>query len=124
MLDRQALKLRLKALDKARVIHGDETAALEEIFAAILAGVAAEGRDLDEWEATCLHSALEALNRHRPGMVRTNLLHALEVTRHHEPSHRPDASLKSLGAALEKLRQEEIRHPHSHHRPVFASQHR
>lgn len=120
MLDRQALKLRLKALDKSRVIRGEETQALENIFADILTGVAGEGRPLDEWESTCLSSALTALSKHRPGMARTNLLHALEVTRHHEPCHRPDASLESLGAALQSLRKQTERHPHVHHRPVIA----
>ncbi|HVI50719.1 MAG TPA: hypothetical protein VM661_05865 [Candidatus Sulfotelmatobacter sp.] len=120
MLDRQALKLRLKALDKTRVIQGSETMALETIFADILSAVAAEGRQLDEWEGTCLHSALAALSKHRPGMARTNLLHALEMTRHHEPCHRADANLESLSAALADLRKQSQRSPHAHHRPVVA----
>jgi|GEM_PF-7089461 len=123
MLDRQTLKLRLKALDKTRVIQGEETAALEEIFSDILTGIAGEGRELDDWEGSCLYSALVALTKHRPGMTRTNLLHALEVTRHHEPGHRPDATLKSLGEALTKLRHQEVRHAHPHHRPVTSAHH-
>ena len=100
MLDRLALKLRLKALDKAQVVQGHENAALEEIAAEMLDGVEAEGRALDAWEANCLHAALEAMRKHRFGLARANLLHALETVRHSLPGQRPRSDIARLKAAL------------------------
>lgn len=120
MLDRQGLKLQLKSLDKARVVRGEETAALESILEQFLASVQAEGRDVDDWEANCLHSVIDALAKHRPGVARANLLHALEVTRHHATARRHGVTLQSLAESLVKLRAAMAHHAHSHARPVAA----
>ena len=104
MLDRQSLKLRLKSLDKAQVVAGHHNAELEAMLEQFLAGVAAEGRDVDDWEACCLHSALEAMKKHRFGLARANLLHAMEVNRHMTPKRHAGLSLSSLHEALEQVR--------------------
>jgi hypothetical protein len=104
MLDRQSLKLHLKSLDKAQVVAGHHNAELEAVVEQFLAGVAAEGRDVDDWEAACLHSALDAMTKHRFGLARANLLHALEVNRHMTPARRDSLTLASLSEALEQVR--------------------
>lgn len=122
MLDRNGLKLRLKALDKAQVIKGLHTEKLEQIAAEILDGIAAEGRELDAWEANCLHAALDALRKHRFGLARANLLHALETVRHTAAAQRPRSNIATLKKGLESVR-DAARHailPGSAH---FASAH-
>ena len=57
MLDRHSLKAYLKSLDKAQVVAGHHNAELEAIIEQFLQFVAAEGRDVDDWEAACLHFA-------------------------------------------------------------------
>jgi len=104
MLDRQSLKAHLKSLDKARVVAGHHNAELEAIIERFLQVVAAEGRDVDDWEAACLHSALDAMKKHRFGLARANVLHALEVNRHMTPNRRDSLTLASLSEALEQVR--------------------
>lgn len=103
MLDRNGLKLRLKALDKAQVVKGQETVALEKIAADLLDGIAAEGRVIDAWEANCVYAALNALRKHRFGLARANLLHALETVRHLTGSQRPRSDLATLKKTLSDL---------------------